>query len=134
MRLAYELLLRFYPQDSALHEARNGVGHSVASCALHMGYSCGFFPSSSGFAELLCRTAVSDLIKATALSRFVHAQRWIPTLVDESHAESGRSKNVVPAPAIIPSAIGSTARRKSALQNSSDGEIAWVLTMMNCDH
>ena len=27
---------------AALHEARNGVGHSVASCALHLGHSCGF--------------------------------------------------------------------------------------------
>ena len=29
--------------SAALHEARNGVSHSVASCALHMGHICGFF-------------------------------------------------------------------------------------------
>ena len=27
---------------AALHEARNGVSHSVASCALQLGHSCGF--------------------------------------------------------------------------------------------
>ena len=28
--------------STALHEARNGVSHSVASCALQLGHSCGF--------------------------------------------------------------------------------------------
>ena len=28
--------------SAALHEARNGVSHSVASCALQLGHSCGF--------------------------------------------------------------------------------------------
>ena len=27
---------------AALHEARNGVSHSVAPCALQLGHSCGF--------------------------------------------------------------------------------------------
>ena len=27
---------------AALHEARNGVCHSIASCALQLGHSCGF--------------------------------------------------------------------------------------------
>ena len=29
--------------SAALHEARNGVSHSIASCALHMDYLCGFY-------------------------------------------------------------------------------------------
>ena len=27
---------------AALHKARNGVSHSIASCALHLGHSCDF--------------------------------------------------------------------------------------------
>ena len=33
---------RICSPSAALHEARNGVSHSIASCALQLGHSCGF--------------------------------------------------------------------------------------------
>ena len=49
---------------AALHEARNGVSHSIASCALQLGHSCGFqrlffdraasfFPAGNALREVL---------------------------------------------------------------------------------
>ena len=33
---------RICDPSAALHEARNGVSHSIASCALQLGHSCDF--------------------------------------------------------------------------------------------